>query len=119
MRIRRRVLPDFESCSVALFALLAVGGAWHARAQTAPAPTARPGVHAPAPQMSATAAAIPANQWTLDQIDDAFRRTDADRDGVISRNEAKIWNGLTRKFDQVDTNHDGTISRTEFLDALK
>ncbi len=116
MRTRRRTLPDFEACSVALFTLLALGGALHARAQTPAAPT-KPAATA---QMSPTAATpIPANQWTLNQIADAFKRTDANGDGQISRDEARIWNGLTRNFDKVDTNRDGIISNAEFHEALK
>jgi hypothetical protein len=117
MRTRRRTLPDFEACSVALFTLLLLGGALHARAQTTPPPPTKP---TPTAQMSATAAApIPANQWTLNQIADAFKRTDTNADGQISRDEARIWNGLTRNFDKVDTNHDGVISNAEFHEALK
>lgn len=115
MRIRRRALPDFEVRSVALFALLALGGALQARAQTAPAPMT---TAAPAP-IQRTAAAMPPNQVTLDQIAEAFQRTDANGDGLISRDEAKIWNGLTRQFDKVDADRNGTISNAEFLEALK
>lgn len=115
MRIRQRAMTDFEVRSVALFALLALGGALHARAQTAPAPMT---TATPAP-IQRTAAAMPASQVTLDQIAEAFQRTDANRDGQISRDEARIWNGLTRQFDKVDADRNGAISNAEFLDALK
>jgi hypothetical protein len=117
MRTRRRALPDFEACSVALFTLLCVGAALQAHAQT-PAP-AKP-LPTPTAQMSpAAATTIPANQWTMNQIADAFKRTDANSDGRISRDEARIWNGLTRNFDKVDSNGDGIISNAEFHEALK
>lgn len=69
-----------------------------AAAATAPAPDARNG----------------GSSWTVAQIDDAFRMTDRNADGMISREEAAIWTGLSNNFEQADANQDGTISRAEF-----
>jgi Ca2+-binding EF-hand superfamily protein len=38
---------------------------------------------------------------------------DANHDGVISKDEAQSRPGLARHFDQIDTNRDGQIDRSE------
>lgn len=65
MRLKRRVLPDFESASLLLFALLAAGTALPARAQFSVGPTKptaqahanRPAAAASTPRASASATA--------------------------------------------------------------
>ena len=113
MHVNRSALSGFERRSVALLATLAMA-AGAATAQSA-APAQVPGA-----QKSAQAAeSIPPNRWTLAQIEDAFRKTDGDNNGAISRQEATMWTGLSRSFDKVDSDHDGVISRAEFDEALK
>lgn len=110
---RRLLLPHFETCSVALFASLALYGPLQARAQaTAPAATSQ---HSTA----STSTTIPPNHWTAEQISQAFKQGDKNSDGRLSRDEAALWAGLSRRFDQVDTNKDGSISSAEFDEALK
>ncbi|RYF38931.1 MAG: hypothetical protein EOO25_16070 [Comamonadaceae bacterium] len=65
------------------------------------------------------ATAVPPNRWTVGQIEEAFRKTDQDQDGKITRQEALIWTGLSRQFGLVDTNRYGNISSAEFDEALK
>ena len=69
MRMKRRVLPDFETASLVLFGLMAAGAAMPAKAQftvgpskpTAQAHANRPAAAASAPRASASAlAASPA-----------------------------------------------------------
>src|SRR5687767_4893758 len=117
MRLKRRLLPNFETCSVALFASLALGGHLQARAQTAvpPSSSAPTTQSTPAP----TSATIPPNRWTREQVTQAFKRSDTDGDGRLSRQEASMWAGLSSRFDQVDANKDGSISSAEFDEALK
>lgn len=54
MNVKRRRLPNFETCSVALFATLALSGPFQSRAQTSP-PATRMSHSAPAPGKAATA----------------------------------------------------------------
>lgn len=107
MPSRRRNIRNFEARSVALFAALALTTALSG-AQSGTAPAA-----------SCAGDAIPPNKWTLAQIEDAFRKTDTDGDGSISRREASRWTGLARNFDRLDSNQDGRLSRAEFDEGLK
>lgn len=116
MHVKRRLLPNFETCSVALFASLALGGHLQARAQTqTPAPSAPTSQSTPAPNSGA----IPPNRWTREQLTLAFKRVDSDSDGQLSRQEASVLAGLSSRFDQIDANKDGSISSAEFDEALK
>lgn len=109
-------LSSFESRSVALFTMLVLtAGLSGAQPGGAPASPALPA----APAAAAPADTIPPNPWTMAQIADAFRKTDADGNGSISRQEAAIWTGLVRNFDRLDTNRDGQLSRAEFDEGLK
>ena len=117
MRAPKRTLPHFEAASVALFTLLLLGGALHAHAQTPPAAAPATGADPLTAYLQRTADAP--EPWALSQISEAFQRTDANRDGVITREEAKIWTGLTRQFDHFDTDRDGKLSNAEFTQALK
>lgn len=113
MYVNRSRLPDFELRSVALLATLALTAGLATAQATAPAPAAT------AQKTAQAAESIPANRWTIAQIEDAFRKTDGDNNGAISRQEATMWTGLSRSFDKVDSDHDGVISRAEFDEALK
>lgn len=108
MLSRRRHLRNFDARSVALFTALALT-------------TALSGAQSGAAPASPAGGAIPPNKWTLAQIEDAFRKTDADGDGdgSISRQEASMWAGLARNFDRLDSNKDGRLSRAEFDEGLK
>jgi hypothetical protein len=127
---RRRLLPNFETCSVALFASLALCGPLPSRAQTAtrptPSVTSSPSVAPlrggnPTAQLGAAQlnAPIPPNRWTPGELKAAFRKTDVNGDGQLSREEAATSPGMARRFDQIDGNKDGSISSAEFDEALK
>jgi hypothetical protein len=102
---RQRPALPFESRSVALFTTLVLAAGLSAAQSGSPAP--------------ASADAIPANKWTVAQIADAFRKTDTDGSGSISRQEAAMWSGLVRNFDRLDSNKDGQLSQAEFNEGLK
>ena len=126
---RRRPLPNFEACSVALFTSLALGGAaLEARAQTptGPSVTSTTSTVPGAPSGTATFQIGPtspptgaASTWTAEQRAQAFKSADSNGNGRLSRQEAATLTGLPRSFDQIDSNKDGSISSAEFDEALK
>jgi hypothetical protein len=125
MREKKYLLPDFDACSVALFATLALTGApLPSRAQmpappppiTAPDPGRAPSGANAAPSASTP---IPPNRWRPEELGEAFRRADTNSDNRLSREEAAVWPGLARHFDRYDSNKDGSISSAEFDEALK
>lgn len=99
---KRRLVPNFEARSAALFATLSLGTvmALHAQAPQTPIPPSK-------------------NNWTTAQIAEAFKRLDANGDGLISREEAAVARGVAKHFDQADTNRDGSLSAPEFESAMK
>ena len=114
MSVKRRRLPNFETCSVTLFATFALYGPLPSRAQ---APT--PSLPVPQTRPAANNGAIPSNRWTPELLREAFKQADVNQDGQLSRDEAAVSKGLLRRFDQIDTNKDGSISSAEFDEALK
>ncbi|MBI2311840.1 MAG: EF-hand domain-containing protein [Betaproteobacteria bacterium] len=47
--------------------------------------------------------------------DPAFRKLDADRDGFVSREEAKQWRDSAAAFSETDQDRDGRLNRDEFI----
>jgi len=98
----RRVIANFETCSVALITAFVIGTAPFARAQgSAPA--------APSTQGNSGDAGSAA----------AFARADKNKDGKLSREEAQALQAVAQRFDQIDADGDGAISRAEFDKAVK
>ena len=54
-----------------------------------------------------------------EEITEEFMDLDTDHDGYITRKEASKWKYLARVFDKFDTNHDGKLSRQEYEKAVK
>jgi hypothetical protein len=125
MTRKKFLLPEFDACSVALFASLVFMGPQPGRAQQSV--PSRPALSAPrdddreASHRSTTAAAapIPPNSWTPDAAREAFRRADKNGDGRLSPQEASIWPSFAAHFERYDTDKDGAISSAEFERALK
>lgn len=115
--IQRRTFA-FEARSVLLFTALSLGGGAALQAQTAPgaAPKAQGGSSfGPATASSSlitppgTAAATTA----------AFDRADANADGKLSPQEAATLPPIGNRFEQLDADRDGSLSRTEFDKGAK
>lgn len=116
-RLSKHSIPNFEICSVLLMAALVMGAAHSARAQT---PTAASGpAYSPPSQtaMSVTSVAIPPGRASRDDLDAAFKRADASRDGRLSRQEIEHFPALAHRFEQLDRNSDGFVSPEEFRQA--
>ena len=94
-----------------LIAALAAGAVGAARAQTAPASP-----NSPPSQMEAPAA-VPQNRTTTKDVEAAFSRADANKDGKLDRQEAEHLPAVAQRFDQIDTNHDSFISLPELTKA--
>ncbi len=50
---------------------------------------------------------------------EAFERADKNADGKLSKDEADNLPAIAQHFEQIDTDKDGFISKTEYLEALK
>ena len=53
-----------------------------------------------------------------DKNDPGFHALDKNKDGYISREEAKSNPALAAKFKEADKDHDGKLSRAEYLEAM-
>jgi hypothetical protein len=100
---KRRSVSNTKARSAALWGALSLGLVTALHAQT---PAQQP---------------IPPNKnnWSSAQIAEAFKRLDANSDGLISREEAALARGVAKHFDQADTNRDGSLSAAEFEAAMK
>ncbi len=100
MSVERRgkfkLLPNFEASSVALFAACAIGVAFGAHGQTTGSTAAR-----------------------SRSGDFAFARADSNKDGRLSREEARLLPALSERFEEIDLDRDQFLSRAEFDEALK
>ncbi|MCJ0765592.1 EF-hand domain-containing protein [Variovorax terrae] len=123
MKAKRRCIPNFEARSVMLFTAWAFGSALNVYAQAPDASSSPASPARPVAQMSqpADGQAAPAQKgkWSAKDVDAAFARADANKDGKISREEAQRFPAVAQRFDQVDLDHDGALSRAEFDQALK
>ncbi len=50
---------------------------------------------------------------------EAFERSDKNGDGKLSKEEAEALPAISARFDQIDADKDGAISKAEYLEALK
>ena len=117
---RKHFIPNFEATSVLLVAALAVsvlGAASGVRAQTPMQPTAPSASPisptSPASPLTAPAAATDADQ-AAKSVDAAFTRLDVNKDDKLDKKEAEVMPVIAERFNQLDTNADGFLSREEF-----
>lgn len=104
-----RVLPAFDTRSVMLFAALTMGGAL-AQAQTSSAPAAQPRFQA-GPASGSRPSFGPAGNTATDS---AFARADTNQDGQLSPQEAARLPAVGNRFQALDTDKNGSLSRAEF-----
>ena len=50
---------------------------------------------------------------------DAFKRTDANQDGKLSKEEAARMPAIAAKFDELDKDKDGSLSMDEFMSGYE
>jgi EF hand len=50
---------------------------------------------------------------------EAFARADKNADGKLTKEEAENLPAIAQRFEQIDTDKDGAISKAEYLEALK
>lgn len=125
--VKQNFIPLFEVKNVLLIAALALGAGNAAQAQNSAA--SPPKSAAPQSQMapseiapsqaapSGATAAGPAKKATTQELEAAFKQTDADGDGKLSKKEAETFPELLQRFSQIDTDHDSFISSKEFMKA--
>lgn len=94
-------IPNFELRSVVLMSALVLGGATAVHAQS----TATPMTGAPSASANAK------------ELDAAFAKADANKDGKLDKKEAQMMPAIADRFEQLDSNGDGFISREEFSKA--
>lgn len=115
MKAKQRRIYKFDTRSVMLFAALSLGGAgvMNAQAQTSSSsPTFGPAgktTSSAAPPALSSAPSAPTNA-----APSPFDYADANKDGQLSANEASQLLDISQRFKQLDTDKNGTLSRSEF-----
>ena len=99
-RARPLLTGKLAMSSACLTAALAFSAAMPANAQTEPAP-------------ATTTTAVPQNRATSADLDQAFKQTDANNDGKISREEAVNFPAVLQRFEAIDSDRDSFVSRAE------
>lgn len=115
--LKNHFIPNFEVRSTLLMSALVLGAAAAAHAQsTAPMPADS---GSPAKQMSpsvsppAKSTAAPAKASTK-EVDAAFARADVNKDGKLDKKETESMPLVAERFERLDSNADGFLSREEF-----
>ena len=104
---KKYFIPNFEARSVLLVATLTFAGIAGAQGQTSSP--------APSRDMPAAADSVSANKATSFDLNAAFDRADADKDGKLSRTEAENLPVVAQRFEQIDTDRDTFVSREELM----
>lgn len=107
MNTTARKPHTFDMRSLLLFASLTVGGTSAVLAQTPNTPSSQ------APTNTAPAPVAPAIQPITPS--EAFMRSDQNRDGQLSRQEAEHLPSVAAQFEQWDRDGNGSLSMEEFL----
>ncbi len=103
---KKHFIPNFEASSVVLVAALALGALGAVTAS-----------HAQTTPPAASPAPASAGKTSAKDLDAAFARADANKDGKLDKKEAEVMPAIFERFGQLDTDSDGAISREEFSKA--
>ena len=103
---------SFDARSVLLFAALALGGAAALRAQITSEGDPRTGLGPGAATQTAMAQKVSLGRDA--QSSAAFAKADINQDSHLSAQEAGTLPAIGNHFEQLDSNHDGFLSRDEF-----
>lgn len=111
-----------KQLSVIAFAGLAAFGAASVSAQSsmspAERPSAQPGTTEQAP--SSSGGVQPNRQPSDQQVTKQFQAADANGDGKLSKEEAKVgMPGVYRNFERIDTKGQGFITQEDLMMAMK
>lgn len=109
-----------SSALAALVAALPLLAAAQAPTEPPPAPALPPATSAPAPAPTTPPVAAPAPAAKPQRLSSAkFQQVDTNQDGTISREEAAAAPQLAGRFDELDTDRDGRVSPTELKGYAK
>lgn len=120
MKALQRRSYSFDTRSVMLFAALALGGAATLHAQGAsPSPQFGPAGKGSTQSSGSgyTIGPAPANSKapaTASAASAAFERADTNQDGQLSAQEVARLPAIVQRFNELDTDKSGTLSREEF-----
>ncbi len=112
-RRNKHFIPNFEVRSVLLVTAMVLSCATVAQAQTAAplaADPAKPAQQMRTPGQGNAAAA----QSGEKDVDAAFARVDTNKDGKLDKQEAQSMPVIAERFEKLDVNSDGFLSRDEF-----
>ncbi|UCU99341.1 EF-hand domain-containing protein [Acidovorax radicis] len=116
MKALQRRTYSFDTRSVMLFAALSLGGAgaMHAQAQTSSSgPQFGPGSKTTS-QAAPSYSVGPGSSHPAVAAASAFDRADSDKDGQLNAKEATKLPAISQRFNELDTDKSGTLSRAEF-----
>ena len=114
MKSKRRYLANFEARSVVLVAACVLGGSAAVHAQPSPRTSSGSTTGTGSGGMT-----LPRSAADAAAADAAFQRADINHDGKLSRAEAQALPALAERFDAIDTDGDGFLSRPEFDKAIQ
>ena len=110
----------FDTRSVMLIAAMALGGGASLHAQTpSPLKTPSPPAQSTGQSPFTTGGTPKAPMGAPSPTNAAFDRAATAQDGKLSAQEAKALPAMGNRFEQLDTDHDGALSREEFDDGAK